>query len=117
MSKPLNENTTWIRIENENGDLLALMEHAGDKFSELVTAVETRGKAGTFTLKITLKPSTAGSLSASGEVTIKKPKGLPAESLLWATPEGNLLAEDPKQQKLELKAVPEQARELKQVNA
>jgi hypothetical protein len=43
---------------------------------------------------------------------------MPAESLLWPTPEGNLMAEDPRQAKLELKPVAaEPARELKTVSA
>ena len=43
-------------------------------------------------------------------------KGLPPESLLWATPEGNLMAEDPRQAKLPLRQVEaEPARELKTV--
>ena len=75
-------------------------------------------KAGSLTLKIHVKPSTAGALAVRSEVSTVKPKGLPPESLLWPTPEGNLLAEDPRQMKLEMKAVaPEPARELKTVNA
>ncbi len=52
------------------------------------------------------------------EVSTVKPKGLPPESLLWATPEGNLIAEDPRQTKLDLKPVAaEPVRELKSVSA
>ncbi|MDD2663987.1 MAG: hypothetical protein PHD19_09520 [Dechloromonas sp.] len=48
---------------------------------------------------------------------MNKPKGMPAESLLWPTPEGNLMAEDPRQTTLELKQVAaEPARELKAIN-
>ena len=48
------------------------------------------------------------------DVSITKPKGLPPESLLWATPDGNLMGEDPRQTKLELREVTaEPARELK----
>jgi hypothetical protein len=118
MSKPLNENLQSVRIENEDGDLQPIMDAAGEKFSELITAVAAYSKVGTLTLKIAVKPSTAGALAVKAEVSISKPKGLPAESLLWATPEGNLLAEDPRQTKLDLKAIaPEPARELKSVTA
>ena len=43
------------------------------------------------------------------------PKGLPAEALLWPTLDGNLVADDPRQSKLELRAVKaSQITELKQ---
>lgn len=117
MSKPLNENLTSVRVETEDGDLLPIMDVAGTKFSELINAVGAHQKGGTLTLKIAVKPSTAGAMAVKAEVSIAKPKGLPAESLLWATPDGNLMAEDPRQTKLDLKAVaPEPMRELKSVN-
>lgn len=118
MAKPLNENLKSVCVETEDGDLLPIMDVAGTKFSELIKAVTDNNKAGTLTLKIAIKPSTAGTLAVKAECNIVKPKGMPAESLLWPTPEGNLMAEDPRQMKLEMKAVaPEPARELKTVNA
>ncbi len=45
------------------------------------------------------------------------PRGLPAEALLWPTPDGNLVSEDPHQTKLELRPVNLPARELKTNNA
>lgn len=117
MSKPLNENLTSVRIETENGDLLPIMDVAGAKFSELINAVSSHQKAGTLTLKIAIKPSTAGAMAVKADVSITKPKGLPPESLLWATPEGNLIGEDPRQTKFDLKSVaPDPVRELKAVN-
>lgn len=116
MSKPLNENIQFVRVETEDGDLLPIMDAAGAKFNELINAVTANNKAGTLTLKIAVKPSTAGALAVKAEVSITKPKGLPPESLLWATPEGNLMAEDPRQAKLELRSVTtEPARELKPI--
>lgn len=73
MSKPLNENIQHVRIENEQGDLLPIMDAAGAKFSELVNAVTANNKAGTLTLKIAVKPSTAGALAVKAEVSIAKP--------------------------------------------
>lgn len=114
MSKPLNENIQYVRVETEAGDLVPIMDAAGAKFNELISAVTSHQKAGTLTLKIAVKPSTAGALAVKADVSITKPKGLPPESLLWATPEGNLMAEDPRQTKLELRQVTaEPARELK----
>ncbi len=118
MGKPLNENLKNIRIETEEGDLMPLLDHAGDQFADLIKAIVSTNKAGTLTLKVDVKPSTAGAMAVKASVSIKKPKGLPPESLLWATPEGNLVADDPRQQKLELKPVAIEPRgELKTVTA
>ncbi|HRT22230.1 MAG TPA: hypothetical protein P5318_19135 [Candidatus Hydrogenedentes bacterium] len=114
--KPLNENLRAVRVETEEGDLIPIMDAAGAKFSELIRAVTDNNKAGKLTLKIDVKPSTAGTLAIKAECTITKPKGMPAESLLWPTPDGNLMAEDPRQTKLDLKPIAtEPARELKTV--
>lgn len=118
MSKPINENLRDVRIENENGDLIPLLDHAGEQFADLIKAIVSTNKAGTLTLKVDIKPSTAGAMAVKASVAIKKPKGLPPESLLWPTPEGNLVADDPRQTKLELKPVAaEPSRELKTVAA
>jgi len=74
MSKPLNENLTSIRFETEDGDLLPIMDVAGTKFNELINAVASHQKAGTLTLKITVKPSTAGAMAVKADVSITKPK-------------------------------------------
>ena len=118
MTKPINENIRDVRIEDENGDLLPVLDVAGAKLSELIGAIVSTNKAGSLTMKIDIKPSTAGARAVKASVSIKKPKGLPPESLLWPTVEGNLMADDPRQVKLDLKAVTaEPARELKTVSA
>jgi len=118
MSKPINENIRDVRIEDENGDLMPALDVAGAKLSEVIAAIVATNKAGSLTMKIDIKPSTAGALAVKATVGIKKPKGLPPESLLWPTPEGNLMADDPRQTKLELKPVAaEPTRELKTVGA
>ena len=118
MAKPINENIRDVRIENQDGDLIPVLDHAGEEFGKLINAVVTNGKAGSITMKIDIKPSTAGALAVKATVVSKIPKGLPPESLLWATPEGNLIAEDPRQTKLDLKQVAQDpVRELKSISA
>lgn len=118
MSKLIHENLRDVRVETEAGDLVPLLDHAGEQFSDLIKAICANNKAGTLTLKVDVKPSTAGALAVKASVSIKKPKGLPPESLLWPTVEGNLMADDPRQAKLELKQVAvEPARALKEVSA
>ena len=104
MSKLLHENLVHARIlDEETGELRPLLDFAGEQLSKVVSQVAARGKAGSFTLKIDLKPSTAGALAVKGTISTKMPVAAPAESLMWATPEGNLLADDPRQEKLPLK--------------
>ena len=115
--KPIHDNLKAVRIEDEEtGDLIPLLDYAGCRFSQLVKAVVDTNKLGTITLKITVKPSTAGALAIKPEVRATMPKGLPAEALLWPTPDGNLVSEDPRQVKLELRPVNQPARELKTNN-
>lgn len=117
MPKPLHLNLNGVSVETDDGEIMQLLDLAGDKLAELVNAVTSTGKAGSLTLKIDLKPSTAGALAVRGDVKIKKPARLPREALLWATPDGNLLTEDPKQMKMELKQVHAEKAELKTVAA
>lgn len=79
---------------------------ASDKMNELVTAVDTTGKSGKLTLEVSVKKATrGGAMHITGKVTVKKPAEDALEAMLFATPEGNLVADDPHQQKLDLKHV------------
>ncbi|MDR2173634.1 MAG: hypothetical protein LBE32_05465 [Burkholderiales bacterium] len=90
------------------------IDTASDKMQELVQAVGESGKAGSLTLTITVKPATrGGAMYLTGKYALKKPAEAPLEAMLFATPEGNLVADDPKQQKLDLKTTDEAPKELK----
>lgn len=79
---------------------------ASDKLAELVAAVDSTGKAGSIDLKIKMKKATrGGAMHITGTVKLNKPAEEPMEAMLFATPEGNLVADDPHQQKLDLKSV------------
>ena len=80
------------------------IDTASDKLSELVAAVDSSGKAGKIDLTITVKKATrSGAMHITGKVKLTKPAEEPMEAMLFATPDGNLVADDPRQQKLELK--------------
>lgn len=113
-AKPIQDNLRTVRIEDDNGDLRPLLDVAGEKFADLIKGVTNHNKAGTLTLKISVKPSTAGALAVKTEVAAKVPRGIPPESLLWPTPDGNLQDSDPKQGKLELRGVDTARPELRQ---
>jgi hypothetical protein len=82
------------------------IDTASDKLAELVAAVDASGKSGRIDLSISVKKATrGGAMILSGKVKLTKPAEEPMEAMLFATPEGNLVADDPYQQKLELKSV------------
>lgn len=82
------------------------IDTASDKLAELVAAVDSTGKAGSIDMKIKLKKATrGGAMHITGTVKLNKPAEEPMEAMLFATPEGNLTADDPRQQKLDLKSV------------
>ncbi|MDR0771288.1 MAG: hypothetical protein LBE75_08895 [Burkholderiales bacterium] len=93
------------------------LDTASDKMAELVQSVGESGKAGALTLTISVKPATrGGAMHITGKYTLKKPAETPMEALLFATPEGNLLADDPKQNKLDLKTTEDPPKELRIVS-
>ena len=94
-----------------------LIDEASELLADLVKAVDATGKTGSLTLTLKLRKATAGALAVTGSVSVKKPAEPAIESLLFATPEGNLMTEDPRQTKLDLKPIAVEAKELKQINA
>jgi hypothetical protein len=77
-----------------------LHDELSNAMNELVKSVENTQKAGSLTLTLKIKPSTAGALELSDEIKLKKPELPKGASLFFATPEGNLTRNDPRQQAL-----------------
>ena len=93
--KPIQDNLKSVRIaDDQTGELLPFLDYAGHRFSALIQAVADIGKSGSITLKITVRPSSAGAMAVKPEVRVSMPKGMPAEAVLWPTPDGNLVAEE-----------------------
>lgn len=84
------------------------IDEASDALNKLVTAVDETGRAGKLTLTLSVKKASRGSgaMVVMDEIKLALPKQDSRETMLFATPEGNLVTEDPRQQKLELKSVP-----------
>lgn len=83
------------------------IDTASDKMNELVAAVDSSGKPGKLTIEVKVKKATrGGAMHITGSVKLTKPAEEPMEAMLFATPEGNLVADDPKQEKLDLKVAP-----------
>jgi hypothetical protein len=98
MARPFHET-----LHNINGGVL--LHDAAEALAELVLAVDATGKPGKLTLELTLRKSTRNTMAATGQVKVSKPKEPAIETLLFPTPEGNLLTEDPRQAKLPLKPI------------
>lgn len=84
------------------------IDDASDALNKLVTAVDETGRAGKLTLTLSIKKATRGSgaMVVQDEIKLSLPKPDSRETMLFATPEGNLVTEDPRQQQLELRTVP-----------
>lgn len=93
------------------------IDEVSDALAEVVKAVDATGKAGSVTIKIDLRRATAGAMAARGTFSVKRPAEPAVEALLFPTPEGNLLTEDPSQKKLDLRPVEAPALEIKPVAA
>ncbi len=108
------KNTILQTISSLHAGLLA--DEANDKLQDLVKAVDTTGKAGTLTITLSVRKATAGALAVKGKVAAKLPAEPDLEALLFPTPEGNLLTEDPRQQKLDIRPIAAPVRELRTIN-
>ena len=83
-----------------------LLDEAAEQLSEIVKAVDATGKGGKLTIELTIKKlSRSGALEIIDKVTSKAPTEAPLTTMMYPTPEGNLITEDPRQQKLDLKSV------------
>ena len=108
------KNTVLKTISTLHAGLLA--EDANDQLQDLVKAVDSTGKGGTLTITLSVRKATAGALAVKGKVTAKMPAEPDLEALLFPTPEGNLLTEDPRQQKLDIRPVVAPVREMPVIN-
>ncbi|MBN3848180.1 hypothetical protein G3N58_15265 [Paraburkholderia sp. Ac-20342] len=83
-----------------------LLDRTSEQFADLVRTIDASGGSGTLTLVLTVKKaSRGGAMLVTGKCATKKPADDPLEAMLYATPEGNLVADDPRQEKLDLKSV------------
>ena len=77
-----------------------------EALAEAVERARETGKQATVTLVITIKPQgNSGQYFLTDEVKQKLPSLPKAQTIMFGTPEGNLLRDDPRQQKLPLRDV------------
>ena len=81
-------------------------DELSDRLQELVAAVTEEGRAGKLTLTVTIKPmGKSDGLEVAAEVKSAPPKQTPGVSIFFASPENNLVRQDPRQQTMELREV------------
>ncbi len=90
----------------------AVLSEAADQPAEIVKKVDVTGKPGKLTLTISVRKAMSTALALKGKIAVTLPPEAPVEALLFPTPEGNLLTEDPRQGKLPLAAAPTPAEKL-----
>ena len=84
--------------------------------NELTQKVAETNKSGELTLKLSLKPGKGGQIEVFDDIKVKAPKEERGSSIMFATPEGNLTREDPRQMQIEgLRTVDTKTGELKRV--
>jgi len=82
-----------------------IMEDLDAALQKVVSRAMTMQKKGTVSLAISLKPEGIKNMEITAKVDSKPPKMAPAPTMLFATPQGQLLAHDPEQLLLGLKVI------------
>lgn len=79
----------------------------GQAITDAVQACMAHGKNATVTLKLTIAPQNLqqGTVKIAHDVTTKLPKEKREGGIVFATPEGNITADDPAQVKLDLRTI------------
>jgi hypothetical protein len=97
------------------------LEDCADELQRVVEAVNETGKTGKLVIELTIKPAakTSGAATLADQITAKLPKLPAGETIFFVTPDNNLVPNDPRQEKLDLKAIAPAgvtSANLKQVN-
>lgn len=96
----------WLTEQREGSLALELSEG----LNQLVDQVNTCGKGGTLTLKISVKPTSkgaSGSVVVRDDVTLKAPEPERSEALYFVDRDANLRRHNPAQPSLPLREVPQ----------
>ncbi|MCX5590891.1 hypothetical protein [Alcaligenes endophyticus] len=94
-----------------------LHDELTETLQEVVNACISTGKGGSLTLQIKLKPGKSGELELTDTIKSTVPELEKGASIMWATPEGNLQRQDPRQMTIDgLKSIgKEDYQQLKKV--
>lgn len=90
-----------------------LADELTKQLQELTSKCADSGRSGSLTLTIALKPGKGGQMEVFDDLKVKLPKEERGSSIMFATPDGNLQREDPRQRSLELKSVDKETGEIR----
>lgn len=82
----------------------AFADQCTASLADLVKLVDETDKGGKLTVTLDLKKA-GGAIAITAKVTDKAPAVSPDADMLWATPEGSLTYQNPRQQKLDLQPI------------
>lgn len=94
-----------------------LADELTEQLHELTHACATTGRPGQITLTLTLKPGKGGQVEVFDDIKAKPPKPERGSSIMFATVDGALQREDPRQRSLDLRQVDMQTGELIDIKA
>lgn len=84
----------------------ATLDELSEKLNECVNASRETGKVSKLTLELTIKPNgSTGQYELTDKIKSRVPELDREVTLMFGTPEGNLVREDPRQMKLDLRRV------------
>lgn len=93
-AKPFNDTLVQLRFGELHDELT-------DAMNDMVRKVDASQKAGKITLTLSFKAGKGGQLEIADDLKVTLPKIEKATSILFATPEGNLQRQDPRQKTFE----------------
>lgn len=109
MPRPFTDTLGALRFGTLNDDLSKAL-------NDLVQACSNTGKTGDLKLTIKLKPGKGGQIEVFDDIKVNAPKEERGSSIMFATPEGNLQREDPRQMQIDgLRSVDMETGELRKV--
>lgn len=83
----------------------ATQEELSEELSKAVNMARETGKQAVVTLRLTIKPVGDGQYQLQDKVTTTLPELPRGMTMMFGTPDGNLMREDPRQKKMELRGV------------
>lgn len=109
--RPFTDTLTQIRYGELHDELT-------DALNEMVTKTTSANKASSLVLKIAIKPGKGGQIEIVDELKVTLPKEERSHTIMFATPEGNLQREDPRQRTFDgIRSVEAETRALRQADA
>lgn len=94
------------------------LEDCADELHRVIASVEETGKVGKLLIEIAVAPASKvhGAVVVSDKITVKLPQMPLGDTIMFVTPDNNLVANDPRQKEIVFKSVDTPINELKQVN-